>query len=673
MFSTQVTDPMFLEPEAGLAWWDRDANVLRLVIGSQCPYDDREDIRSILKEAKLEGLSAANVEVISCYPGGAFGGRDVSSFPMYLALAAIFADGPVRLSYNRYEQFQAGVKRHASVIENILAYGVSGSGKRKAVKLEAFRSTIYMDGGGELNLTRPVVTLAALHAAGPYRIPRTAISSFGIRTRGAPAGSKRGFGIPQVTFAIESMIDEVADREEVDPIKLRLRNVLRQGDCDVAGVPLNYPLANAAICRRALKEPLWQNRDKGKRQYESTVNGRGGERLLSYGVGFACCMEAYGTTRDGVFAAVELTAAGEVVVLTPAVDMGQGSATSLAQVAADVLDVRQPFVDGRQPIRVEIGQTAVFDALNLCEGRDSSTASGTQDQTLKLINSSSASMTAFHHLHALGQACEILKEFGVDPAARRLGEGRHENYSLRDAARRAHADGLPVGVMVHTCYQSRYAEASFTINGATFRRPVDAVALRRGGGGYDRLNREQVQYPSGEALRYPRSLYASVGHIVAVEVQHHTGRVRVVDVVSLLDVGEVHHRDLVYGQVEGGFAMGIGYALMEYLPPAPAGVDGSWNLDQYKVPKPCDMPFGDLKRGEMTVRLVDSDRKSSGQDHTPGARKKGIAEASMTTVAPAVANAVAHATGLRFNSLPISEERLRRELHRLQEEEALRI
>jgi CO/xanthine dehydrogenase Mo-binding subunit len=668
VFSTQVTDPMFLEPEAGLAWWDRRANVLRLLLGTQSPHGDCADILTVFNKAKLKGLSEAKIELIACYPGGAFGGRDVSSFPMYLALAAVFAkDGPVRLCYDRFEQFQVGIKRHASAVESVLGYSVDGPGDRK-VTLEAFRSIIYLDGGSEMNLTRPVVTLAALHAAGPYRIPRTVISAFGVRTGGAPAGSKRGFGIPQVTFAIESMIDEIADLARVDPIELRLDNVLRQGDSDVAGFPLGYPLANEAICKEALKHQLWTERNERKQNREESLNAPGTERLLSYGVGFACCMEAFGTTRDGVCAAVELTDDGQIIVTTPAVDMGQGSATALALVAAQALDVRQQFVEGQQRIQVDIGATKAFESLRLREVGEAREDS--QGETPRLINSSSASMTSFHHLHAVEQACGILRKFSIKPAAQRLRGQGLDSPSLEEVAHRAHVDRLPVGVMVHTYFQGEYARASFTIEGIPSPCKVDAVALRRPGGRYTRQPRAEVWYPREPMGKYPRSLYASVGHIVGVEVQHHTGRVRVIEAVTLLDAGEVHHEDLVRGQVEGGFAMGIGYALMEWLPPAPRGVDGSWNLDRYKVPKPRDMPFEDLKKGRMDVVFVDPLRDHPHSDVSRLPRRKGIAEATMTTVAPAISNAVAHATGLRFNSLPITEKRLRHQLLRLERHEA---
>ena len=117
-------------------------------------------------------------------PGGGFGGRDESSLAMYLALAAFFADRPVRIAFDRYEQFQVGIKRHAAVVRNRLAWDRQGN-------LQALISTTLMDGGGEANLTMPVVGLAVLHAAGPYRIPRTALEGFGVRTPGSPSGSMR--------------------------------------------------------------------------------------------------------------------------------------------------------------------------------------------------------------------------------------------------------------------------------------------------------------------------------------------------------------------------------------------------------------------------------------------------------------------------------------------------
>lgn len=178
--------------------------------------------------------------------------------------------------------------------------------------------------------------------------------------------------------------------------------------------------------------------------------------------------------------------------------------------------------------------------------------------------------------------------------------------------------------------------------------------MSRGGGAqHDAVIRNNVSFPSPATDRFRRTLYASAGHLVSVEVHLRSGVIRVRDAVTILDAGKVHHRPLLEGQVEGGLAMGIGMALLEEIPPAPEGTDGHWNLHRYQVPRARHVPLG-----SMQLRLVEFPDDASIIAEGPAMQKKGIAEAVMTTVAPAVLNAVAHATGVRMNRVPLTPARV---------------
>lgn len=647
-FSTSTVDPMFMEPEAGLAYWDeRDPQhrALRLVIGTQSPSKDRENVARLFPTATLEGV---RIELRACYPGGGFGGRDESSLAMYLALAAFFADRPVRIAFDRYEQFQVGIKRHAAVVRNRLAWDRQGN-------LQALISTTLMDGGGEANLTMPVVGLAVLHAAGPYRIPRTALEGFGVRTPGSPSGSMRGFGIPQVAFAIESMIDEVASRLHVDPIEYRLDRVLRVGDRDVTGMRLEHHLANRKICELAGAEDLWRRREE--RRLSCT-----GESGIARGVGFAMCMEAYGTTSDAAFAEVSLSRDGRIEVASSAVDMGQGPATAIREATVALF--------GRPADTVHTGESERFAALELQRKDEPVPPNGTP----KIVNAMSASMTAFHKLQAVEEACRVLWDHGLRPAAEALagcpiGEPAWEGGHLRAGDRRIswaelcaalHERRLVTSAMVHSYFQGRFASAEFTVADDTSRREIDALAVRFGDqGGYKHIARQNQRYPTGHETKTRRTLYASVGHLVGVEVHLRSGAVRVTDAVTILDAGRVHHPELLAGQVEGGLAMGIGMALLEELPPSPEGNDDTWNLHRYQVPRAGHMPLHSMRLVLVPFGEGDSVLAEGPVGETRRRQpRKGIAEATMSSVAPAIANAVAHATGIRVNRLPFTRTRV---------------
>jgi CO/xanthine dehydrogenase Mo-binding subunit len=291
-------------------------------------------------------------------------------------------------------------------------------------------------------------------------------------------------------------------------------------------------------------------------------------------------------------------------------------------------------------------------------------------ETPKLGNAMSASMTAFHHLHAIEEACGVLYDYGILPAARAIwgessanvrwedgclvAEGK-EPLPLTRLVARAYQDGLAVGAMVHTYYQARFATAEFEVHGVRKRRFLDALAILWGlSVDYALLDRQNVVYPQGVS-GYQRTLYASVGNLIGVEVHERSGEIRVREAVTFLDAGDPHHYALLAGQVEGGFAMGLGQALFEELPPGSGGVDGLWNLHRYQVCRANDMP---LARFELVLVPLDSASVLSDAGTRPRIRKKGIAEAAMTTVAPALHNAVAHAAGLRINRLPMTPERV---------------
>jgi CO/xanthine dehydrogenase Mo-binding subunit len=352
--------------------------------------------------------------------------------------------------------------------------------------------------------------------------------------------------------------------------------------------------------------------------------------------------------------------------------MGQGAETALS-----VATVRSL---GQAATGVVLGDMTLFEGL----GISPSPPSTEPGHTPKWASSVSASMTAFFHVHAVEQACHVLYRHGLLPAARDLwgtelpGDVHWEGgllvakgkkpLSLKALATRAHRARHVVGARVHTFFQNRFATASYPDLPGSEVLPIDALAVARGTGGkgqapvYAPETRTAVAYPGPEVARYRRTLYASIGHLLAVEV-YRSGRVQVVDAVTVLDAGDVHHQESLEGQAEGGLAMGLGMALMEELPPAPASVDGSLNLNRYFVPRVTHVP----PRRHLKLRRVELEPGQSilGEDEvTPREprRKKGIAEAAMTTVAPAVGNAIAHATGLRLRRLPFNQESVRQAL-----------
>ncbi|NJS36176.1 MAG: molybdopterin-dependent oxidoreductase [Brachymonas sp.] len=264
-FSTQVLDPMFMEPEAGLAWLDGTSQTMHLVLGTQATNGDVGDVATLLANSP-PASRVKQVSLYSCYPGGGFGGRDVSTFPPLLAVAAAVSDVPVRIAQDRYEQFQSGLKQLASSITHSLAVDAQG-------QFVAFKSQQSLPSGGNNNYSQFVAMLTAYCGLSGYNIKQAYVDATAQPSRGVVAGSMRGFGGPQASFAVESLVDIAAVGLGMDPITLREKNVLKQFDRTITGAPLTQPMTLAEICRLAKAHTVWKDRDRSKAAKLKQGNG----------------------------------------------------------------------------------------------------------------------------------------------------------------------------------------------------------------------------------------------------------------------------------------------------------------------------------------------------------------------------------------------------------------
>lgn len=684
--STQTIDPMFMEPQTGMAFMRKVDGKLTvdLVVGTQSPDGDATTIPSVLTKN-----TPSVIHVYACYPGGGFGGRDTSLFSYFLAVAAsLVPEQVVRIEYDRFGQFQAGLKRNGSRIEQSFAVQADG-------KLQAMKSTITIVGGGKMNYSPFVAELAGICGAGAYSVPMNDILAEAHQTIGPTAGSMRGFGGPQAFFAVEHLMDEIAATLKIDPIELRLRNVLKEGEHTVTGAPISTPLALREICERARESTLWKDRDHEKRR-----RAGGSTR---YGVGFAVVNQAFGTGKDPVLGNVAIEPDGRISVTTNAVDMGNGSATSLALATSVWL--------GTNASTIDMGNVSFYEVLNLTNSKTAAPCSttapsaerlqaamqsrgghalrATADQpraqtaaacppatqppwttnpcyTASLFASSSACITAFHQRHIIEQVSRALFLTGIWPAALSLWKVAATNLSS-DAARwengrlvapslpllplpalaaEAYRLGLTSGVTAHALYQGQWVAADWTIAGTRYTNwPIDALAVRAGSGAYTRIVRENVVPPPIPAQFYGRSLYAPSGSLAAVEIDVRSGAVRLVDIITYLDAGKPIQRQLLAGQYEGAVAMGFGYTFLEHMPQGVGGPgEGDWNLNRYGLALAPDLP--PLERMQLVTLREDSP-------------SKGISEAVLCPIPPALANAASHATGKFYRSLPITAAQLR--------------
>lgn len=644
-YRTQVLDPMFMEPEAGLAWLDRSnlqAAQLNLVLGTQATNGDMSDTLGLFKNAKFP-FAVTTVVLNSCYPGGGFGGRDVSTFPSFLAIAAAYSDLPVRIVQDRYEQFQSGLKQLDATIQHSIA--VDGRGK-----FVAFKSSQVLNGGGNNNYSQYIADLAGYCGLSGYNITKAYVDAKAMPTPGVIGGSMRGFGGPQASFAVETLVDEVAVAFNADPISLRLQNVLQTGQRTITGAPLTQAMTLTKICQMAQQNALWLNRVADKKAYAA--------RGLRYGVGFALANQAYGTGTDGVMAEVAIDISGALTVRTNCVDMGNGSATTLA--------ISTAVLAGNNAADVVMGDAGYF---NLPLGLQTEKG-GWSDPTwtASFSMSSSACLTAFHQVHVTQQAARALFETGILPAAAQLWNvllsnirGRTvwrnglltapglPNLSIEGIAQQIYNSSLCAAAMTHGVYEGRWVAADYNVpslNWTALQWPIDGLSTKNANSSqWAQIRRANTTPPDPNAGLYGRSLFSPSGALAAIEITPSTGHARVVAIELFLDAGQVQQLDLLTGQAQGGVAMGIGYALLENLPLLQGGAgDGRWNLDRYHVALAGDVPLA-----RLNLNILPATEKTG----------KGIAEAVLCPIAPAIGNAVASATGKRFRSLPITAANIR--------------
>ncbi|HUT09482.1 MAG TPA: molybdopterin cofactor-binding domain-containing protein [Thermoguttaceae bacterium] len=641
-YETPVIDPMFMEPESGLAWFDREAKTLRMLIGTQSPGYDVNSARALFAPNECP-IEIDDVHLYAAYPGGGFGGRDTSILCLFLALAAAYSDRPIRIAHDRFQQFQSGVKRHASKIE--LAVGVD-----KTNLIEVVRNHTILDGGGRRNVSAFVADVTGILGTGVYRAPFADIWSRAQRTVSQVAGSMRGFGSFQSTFAVESMVDEIAVSRGLDPLEFRKINLLQPGDSIVTGAPRTPP-GLGEICDKALAHPLWANRTADQQRL-STEDER-------YGVGASLAMKNFGSGADAVMAQVRIGSDGRVSVVTNNVDMGQGAATVHALATSKAL--------GRNADAIDTGRTEIFRELKLVGSFEEQP--NNPRWTPIVWNSTKATAGVGRWLHATEQATDILLKAAILPAARsiwgisvdqidvanvswrdgRLDSEGFEPIPFAALAARIYEQKLASSAMVHAFFSGRWIEADYAVGGVTSRWQIDALAIQRGDSpAYELIDRQNPKLFTTESMwEKDGQSFAAAGAITAVKVNRKTGAVRLVKGVHILAPGTVLQQDLLEGQMEGGWAMAVGHTLLEELPAdADGAANGKWNLNRYHVALSADCAIHEVEK-----ILIAPDPT----DPSP----RGIAELVMIPVPPAISNAVTHAIGHRFRSLPITPDKVR--------------
>lgn len=306
-FSCPPVQHVSMEPHVAVAWYAGDR--LTVWSASQAPHWLAQQL------AHMFGLPITNVRVIVTTLGGAFGGKIDPSIEPIAAVLSWKAGRPVRLCLTREEEFFTHTKHAARVRMK--------TGLRRDGTILAHEAMCWYNGGAYAKET-PEKIFRGYASMGPYRVPNVHVDSYGVYTNIVPSAACRGFGIPQVAWAHESQMDIAADALGIDPLELRLRNVLVPGDTFSTGEVIEEDHHYPELLRTVAEKIGWN--DSPERE-GSRVRAKGISAIIKG-------MSAFPSTS-----VVKLNADGSLHVLTSSVEMGQGSLTVLTQIAAHELSV----------------------------------------------------------------------------------------------------------------------------------------------------------------------------------------------------------------------------------------------------------------------------------------------------------------------------------------------
>ena len=642
-------DAAALEPDNCNCWFDEKAGRLEIVMASQSPHEVMTGTAAMLEKSTF---AVGEIKGHPAYTVG-YGTKEHSPFPYYGIVAALHAKGrPVRLALDREEHFQTSIKRHPVRMKYRLAVD------RESLKFQSFAGDLDLDGGGRQNYTTPVTQVAAGAAQGIYYLPKNDIAAVGRSSRAPHAGSVRGFGSLEAQIGTEMLIEELAEELGVDPMELRHVNALENGERNSAGVvPLGLSRMKEMI-EADRSHPVWADREARKKEFEAA------HPALKYGVGYAIAKKGFGNSNEGVAAAISLTREGKVKLRHIAVEIGTGSVSTQALICSRWFG--KP-ADETESAVLDWGPLDMFVTMSPFVMDKAHQDEMLQDPrwTPAFASASSATNSVFYFSHGTHEAGRVIHERGIVPAAAALwgiapeqvAEARWQDaafalpdgrkLTLEELAAKAHEMGVVTGAMVHAFDRWGWAEADFEIQGETSRRPIDGLAIQAGSEAWQRIERRNVRYMDPQLDNASWSRFAPVSALVELSVNRGTGEVRLLSHHSTLDCGRIVVPEFVSGQLQGGIGMSVGHALYEGMPLYEGGPgQGNWNFNRYRLPRGRNVAVWNQTANYLPV---------SADEDFP----KGIAEVVQIPTIPAIANAVAHATGRRLRELPFTENKIK--------------
>jgi selenium-dependent xanthine dehydrogenase len=517
-FHTAITDHAFLEPECSIAVPLEDGR-MEVYVGSQIPYQDRTQVARVL------GWPEERVRIVGQLMGGGFGGKEDVMGQIHSAMLANITGRPVKLLFDRHESLVVHPKRHATQIRVKL-------GAMKDGCLVAAETELYGDTGAYASLGEKVMTRATTHSAGPYDIEHVRADCYAMYTNNPPAGAFRGFGVTQSAFAVETMMDKLAETLSMDPVELRRRNALHVGSITNTGQLLRDSVGLVECIDKVEAEMRKLNPHPFDPQPVP-----GSEHLVrAWGVAAAYKNTGLGGgAPDKAGAELELYDNGTFEVRSSSAELGQGLVSVMQLTVAEEMAV--------PPGQVKV---LVMDTD---------------------LTPNGGPTTASRQTYVTGNA------------------SRYAAITLREAISRSMAERYDIPPE-----QIRFVDGNVHVNGTTLSYADVAREMKAMGQRpralYEYEAPKTQPLGTGGDMHFAFSFAAQAAE---VEVNTLTGEVRVLRVIAANDVGTAVNPLGLQGQVEGGVMMGLGNALTEKFI-VEDGYPVTDRLARYRIPSIAHTP-----------------------------------------------------------------------------------
>lgn len=520
-YKTQRQEHLYLETIGTLATPQGDGSIN--VLGSiQCPFYVQKGVARVLN------LPLSKVRVVQATTGGGFGGKEdvPSEICAFASLLAYQTNRPVQMILTREEDLRRSSKRHPMAVTYKI--GATEEGRILCAQIQ-----VLADMGAYATLSPVVHYRSTVHATGPYEIPHVRVDTYGVYTNNVPSGAMRGFGTPEVTFAHESMVDELAVKLGMDPIQIRLLNGFRLGSKTATGQVLKESVGLEETVMKAKKACGWEKKRASDKQVGPSRRRGLGVSTMFYGVSLG----AKGWFLDGAAASVQVHQDGSVSVAIGGTEMGQGAQTVIAQLAAESMGLPLEKI------------TILPTDTGLVPDSGPTVASRTT------VFSGNATLDALGQIkkNLRAMAAELL---AVDP----------EKVAFRGGQVWGGGKKISFDKLIQHCYQRNVnlaAEGWFVSPPCSFDQETG----------------------QGDAYY----VYGYGTQIAEVEADLDTGQVQVLRVTAAHDVGKAINPQGVCGQIEGGVVQGVGYALLEDFI-LKEGQIQTPDLATYTIPTALDAP-----------------------------------------------------------------------------------